>query len=68
MDLLPCLPVLEIVARVAVRRFMLGLDEAAAFFGESMTGESVCKRRKIRAKCYAVHSGQFADSPRLGRF
>ena len=26
-----------------------------------MTGASAC-RRVIRAKCYAVHSGQFADS------
>ena len=57
MDLLPRLPVLEIVARVAfVRRFMLGLDEAAAFFGGSMAGESAC-RRMVPAKCYAVHNG-----------
>ena len=31
---------------------MLGLDEAAAFFGESMTGESSC-RRMVSAKYYA---------------
>ena len=35
---------------------MLGLDEAAACFGESMTGESAC-RRMVPAKCYAVYSG-----------
>ena len=40
---------------------MLGLDEAEAFFGRSTTGASAC-RRVVRAKCYAVHSGQFADS------
>ena len=43
-------------ARCFVRRFMLGLDEAAACFGGSMTGESACKRM-VPAKCYAVHSG-----------
>ena len=35
---------------------MLGLDEAAAFFGGSMTGNSAC-RRMVPAKCYAVHTG-----------
>ena len=35
---------------------MLGLDEAVAGFGESMTAESAC-RRMVPAKCYAVHSG-----------
>ena len=35
---------------------MLGLDEAAAVFEGSMTGESPC-RRMVPAKCYAVHSG-----------
>ena len=35
---------------------MLGLDEAAALFGGSMTGESAC-RRMVPAKCYAVRSG-----------
>ena len=34
---------------------MLGLDEAAAIFRGSMTGESAC-RRMVPAKCYAVHS------------
>ena len=27
----------------SVRRFVLGLDEAAAVLGESMTGESACR-------------------------
>ena len=62
MDLLPRLYVL----RTVVRRFMLGLDGAAAFFVGSMTEESPC-RRMVPAKCYAVHSGEFADSPRQGR-
>ena len=44
---------------------MLGLDEAAAFFGGSMTGASGC-RRMVWAKYHAVSSGQFAGSPRLG--
>ena len=35
---------------------MLGLDEAEAFLGGSMTGESAC-RRMVPGKCYAVHSG-----------
>ena len=43
-------------ARCFVRRYMLGLDEAAAVFGGSMTGESAC-RRMLPAKCYAFHSG-----------
>ena len=38
MDLLPRLSVLGIMARVALWRFVLELDEAAAFFGGSMTG------------------------------
>ena len=37
MDLLPRLPVLGVVARCFVMRFILGLDEAAAFFGGSVT-------------------------------
>ena len=45
---------------------MLRLGEAAVFFEGSMTGESAC-RRMVPAKCYAVHSGYFADSPRQGR-
>ena len=54
-------------ARCFVRRFILGLDEATTFFGGSTTGASAC-RRDVRAKIfYAVRSGQFADSPRLGR-
>ena len=66
MDLLPRLPVLGIVARVAlVRKFVLGLDEAEACFGGSMTGEAC--RSMVPAKCYAAHSGEFADSPRQGR-
>ena len=43
-------------ARCFVSMFMLGLDEAAAYFEGSMTGESAC-RRMVPAKCYAVHSG-----------
>ena len=43
-------------ARCFVRGFMLGLDEAAACFEGSMTGESAC-RSMVPAKCYAVHSG-----------
>ena len=35
---------------------MLGLEEAAAGFGGSMTGESAC-RGMVPAKCYAVNSG-----------
>ena len=35
---------------------MLGLDEAAAFFGGWMTGESAC-RRMVPAKCDAIPSG-----------
>ena len=35
---------------------MSGLDEAAVFFGGSMTVESAC-RRMVPVKCYAVHSG-----------
>ena len=52
-------------ARCFVRRSVLGLDEAEACFGESMTGEAC--RSMVPAKCYAVHSGEFADSPRQGR-
>ena len=37
---------------------MLGLDEAEACFGGSMTGEAC--RSMVPAKCYAVHSGEFA--------
>ena len=44
---------------------MLGLDEAEACFGGSMTGEAC--RNMVPAKCYAVHSDEFADSPRQGR-
>ena len=44
---------------------MLGLDEAEAYFEGSMTGEAC--RSRVPAKCYAVHSGEFADSPRQGR-
>ena len=44
---------------------MLGLDEAEACFGGSMTVEDC--RSMVPAKCYAVHSGEFADSPRQGR-
>ena len=51
-------------ARRFVRRFVLGLDEAEACFGGSMTGEAC--RRMVPAKCYAVHSGEFTDSPRQG--
>ena len=43
-------------ARCFVRRLVLGLDEAEAFLGGSMHGESAC-RRMVPAKCYAVHSG-----------
>ena len=54
-------------ARFVVRRFVLGLDEATTFFGGSTTEASAC-RRNVRAKIfYAVRSGQFAGSPRLGR-
>ena len=53
-------------ARCFTRRFVLGLDEAEACFGGSMTGGEAC-RRMVPAKCYAVHSGEFADSPRQGR-
>ena len=35
---------------------MLGLDEAEAGFGGSVTREPAC-RRMVPAKCYAVHSG-----------
>ena len=45
---------------------MLGLDEAAAFFGGSMTGASTC-RRMVRVNYYAVRNGQFVVSPRLRR-
>ena len=38
---------------------MLGLDEAEACFGGSMTGEAC--RRMVPAKCYTVHSGEFVD-------
>ena len=34
-------------------RFMLGLDEAAAIFGGSMTGASTC-RRVVPVNIYAV--------------
>ena len=44
---------------------MLGLDEAEACFGGSITGEAC--RSMVPAKCYAVHSGEFADFPRQGR-
>ena len=44
---------------------MLGLDEAEAYFGGSMTGEAC--RGMVPAKCYAVYSGEIADSPRQGR-
>ena len=44
---------------------MLGLDEAEACFEGSMTGEAC--RGMVPAKCHAVHSGEFADSPRQGR-
>ena len=53
-------------ARCFVRRLILWLDKAAELFGGSMTGASAC-RRVVRAKYYAVRSGQFAGSPRLGR-
>ena len=52
-------------ARCNVRRSVLGLDEAEACFGRSMTGEAC--RSMVPAKCYAVHSGEFADSSRQGR-
>ena len=52
-------------ARYFVRRSVLGLDEAEAYFGGAMTGEAC--RSMVPAKCYAVHSGEFADSPRQGR-
>ena len=52
-------------ARCFVRRFVLGLDEAEACFGVSMTGEAC--RSMVPAKGYAVHSGEFADFPRQGR-
>ena len=44
---------------------MLGLDEAEACFGGLVTGEVY--RSMIPAKCYTVHSGESADSPRQGR-
>ena len=44
---------------------MLGLDEAEACFGGWISGEAC--RRMVPAKCYAVHSGEFTDSPRQGR-
>ena len=56
----------DICERCFVRRFVLGLDEAAASFEGSTTGASAF-RRAVRAKCYAIRSGQFAGSPRLGR-
>ena len=52
-------------ARCFVRRSVLGLDEAEACFEGSMTGEAC--RGMVPAKCHAVHSGEFADSPRQGR-
>ena len=56
MDLLPRLLVLGIVAaRCFVRRFVLGLDEAEACFGGSMTGKAC--RSMVPAKSYAVRSG-----------
>ena len=42
-------------ARGFVRRVVLGLDEAEACFGGSMTGEAC--RSMVPAKCYPVHSG-----------
>ena len=44
---------------------MLGLDEAEAYFGGSITGEAC--RSIVPAKCYAAYSGEFADSTRQGR-
>ena len=45
---------------------MLGLDEAEACLGGSMTGEAC--RSMVPAKCYAAHSGEFTDSPRKAGF
>ena len=53
-------------ARCFVRRFILELNEAAAFLGGSMTGASAF-RRLVRAKYYAARSGEFTGSPRLGQ-
>ena len=48
-------------AHCFVKRFMLGLDVAAAFFGGSITGHQPAGGLYERI-VYAVHSGQFADS------
>ena len=48
-------------------RFMLGLDEAAAIFGGSITGASTCRRVVPMNYLRRTYSGQFAGSSKLGR-
>ena len=54
-------------ARCFVWRFMLGLDDTAAFFGGSVVRDSKAFRRAVRAKLRRAYSGQFAGSLKQGR-
>ena len=54
-------------ARCFVRKFMLGLDEATAFFGGSMTGASTCRRVVSVSYLRRAYSGQIAGSLHLNR-
>ena len=46
-------------AHIFVGRFMLGLDEAVAFFGGLVTGASTCRRVVPVKYLRRTYSGQF---------